>query len=195
MITSNTSLMRIILFMVVLAAAPTVFFGQKLQQPQLGITLDSLSKITHNIDSLKRLFKKTFTLDAKDTNSKSHVENWQFTYSPAKRLAFFQVSRHENSSYYEEDYYLGDSGLIYTSEKNIRYMPHRMGNKESSHWIEECYFLKGRLIHETSHGHGITETDDYDPEQAVLKRFSKRFKTLMVQIKQLDKNTPAWPKN
>jgi len=187
MITSNTSLMRIILFMVVLAAAPTVFFGQKLQQPQLAITLDSISTITKKIDSLNTIFKKAFTLDAKDTNSKSHVENWQFTYSPAKQLVFFQVRRHEDSSYYEEDYYLGDSGLIYTSEKNIRYMPHRMGNKESSHWIEECYFLKGRLIHEVSHGHGITETDDYDPEQAVLDRFRKRFKTLMVHTKQQGK--------
>jgi hypothetical protein len=50
--------------------------------------------------------------------------------------------------------------------------------------MEECYFLNNRLIHEISHGHGITETDDYDPGKAVLARFNKRLEKLMSHLMQ-----------
>jgi hypothetical protein len=176
--------MKVTLLLIMLIAVPKLFFGQEMQQPQLSVTLDSIIKVTGYIDGLNSSFKKAFTLSTQDSNDKRLLENWQFTYSPASRLVFFQVSRHEDSSYYEEDYYLGDSGLIFTEEKHIRYMPHRMGNKDSSHWMEECYFLNNRLIHEISHGHGITETDDYDPGKAVLARFNKRLEKLMSHLMQ-----------
>lgn len=151
-----------------------LLFAQLMEQPQLGISLDSIDKVTNRIDSVCGLHLKEFTVPKKDSTGKFFTDTFQYVYSPKGQLAFLKVSHRIDSAYTQEWYYASNNTLLVSKIYIKRYMPYRYGTEETWHWGEECYFINKRMIHEISHGHGITETDEYDPEMETLKRFKLR---------------------
>jgi len=146
--------------------------AQQMQQPQLGITLDSIGKI---VDTLKANAPSLMRTITRQYIEKGKPVDYKLNYSRSNgQLIYLQMTWTIDSTYYEEDYYVSNGKLLYSEEKKIYYMPRSNGKEETAHWMEYCYFINDRLIHERSQGHGKSELDTYDPETEVLKRYKIR---------------------
>lgn len=146
--------------------------AQETPQPQLGITLDSINKIVDTLKAKMPLLMRTIT---RQYIEKGKPVDYKWSYSRSGgQLFYLQVTWTIDSTFYEEDYYIGNGKLLYSEEKKIYHMPYSYGKEETGHWMEYCYFINDRLIHERSAGHDKSELDTYDPENEVLRRYKTR---------------------
>jgi len=123
-------------------------------------------KITRNVTITKKLIQ----------------QKWRYCFNSSGQLFYLQTAYNIDSTYFEEDYYINNQRLIYSEEKEIYFIPSVSGKEEAGHWIEYCYFITGKLVHERSAGHGKSEMDNWHPETEVPQRFVKRHLQLVQHL-------------
>lgn len=80
---------------------------------------------------------------------------------------------------YDEYFLVLNHQLVYEQDGYTDFYP----AGDSMRWSEEGYYRNERGLHFISHGHGISETDDYNPERDILLLFKKRYKQLQSYLK------------
>ncbi|NOT52346.1 MAG: hypothetical protein HOP10_13835 [Chitinophagaceae bacterium] len=137
-------------------------------------TKEKIDSIVSKTDIVLEKKQRTFdlTLYRDYIAKKTYTQKWTYLRDP-KNLLYFRVNYTLDSTDYEEEYYLHEGTLIFATEKEVWRFP-SMNPVDSMGWSGVFYFSKGKLIYQSTLGHGKSELDNWDPEKEIWMRHSKR---------------------
>jgi hypothetical protein len=131
-------------------------FGQNIEAEKARIDVE-----VQRIDQPGKLATKNFTIQA--LKKVLHYIRYEYVVDKNNYLKISRQFSYKNDSI-QQVFYLQNDRLIFAKETIVSYFTDK-DRRDTVLWAGVFYFSRGKLIDHTTHGHGKSELDMWNPRQ------------------------------